>query len=126
MRDHAVISIPSSKPNVGLNDVRGNNHLSVLEECRSSTSQFAGKKKSTISFHILGQDLSYLPDGLKFIICSTGVFFFFLVYGYMQVRFYTITLLLYSILRVWREVPHRYIVLALFICQSTFSIGTHI
>jgi len=84
MRDHAVVTIASSKPNVELTSLRGNNYLPVLEEGHSSTSHFSGSRKSMIPFSILGHDLSYLPDGLKFIICSTGVFLFFLIYGYMQ------------------------------------------
>jgi len=84
MREHAVITIASSKPNVELTSLRGNNYLPVLEEGHSSTSHFSGSRKSMIPFSILGHDLSYLPDGLKFIICSTGVFLFFLIYGYMQ------------------------------------------
>ena len=108
MRDDAVVTIASSKSNIELTSLRGNNYLPVLEEGHSSTSHFSGSRKSRIPFSILGHDLSYLPDGLKFSICSTGVFLFFLIYGYMQVRFYSFSIVRYTRLQARRRTPHSY------------------
>ena len=43
---------------------------------------------------ILGADLGWLPRYAQFLTCCFGVFFFYLIYGYLQVRIYAVYLAL--------------------------------
>ncbi len=44
-----------------------------------------GEKKEIKKFFVFGIDLSHSHDVIQLVICSCGVFFFYLIYGYMQV-----------------------------------------
>lgn len=74
------------------------------------------KKESTTtndSFIVLGNDLSYLPEAYQLIICSCGVFFFYLIYGYMQELIFS--------LKGFKQFGW-YLTLIQFACYSVFGI----
>ena len=85
MREYSVVTLSSHSPDTE----RGNSRTygpPLLRDGVSTKELRHSKKRGKTAFSIFGQDLSYLPDGLKLIICSAGVFIFYLIYGYMQVR----------------------------------------
>ena len=85
MRDSAVVSIPDSVAGFDHNTSSNRTTQPMLEDIRSFHIPSTRAKRGKISFSILGQDLSHLPDTMKFVICCLAVFFFYLIYGYMQV-----------------------------------------
>lgn len=74
---------------VGYNSSR--KHISI--SIPSSTEVMSPHIKSVEELRVLGINLSSLSAPTQFFICVAGVFFFYLMYGYLQVTGITIILI---------------------------------
>lgn len=74
---------------VGYNSSR--KHISI--SIPSSTEVMSPHIKSVEELRVLGINLSSLSAPTQFFICVAGVFFFYLMYGYLQVTGITILLI---------------------------------
>ena len=68
-------------------------------------------------FVVLGIDLTSVPDVAKFAICCSGVLFFYLIYGYMQVC-KTLRFLCVSLMCTW----YSNVRVSIFFAKPNFSI----
>ena len=90
MKELVEIAIPSISASRNRTNQLNNGDISTTTRRQSSqTLDFGALPESNNSpkakFVVLGIDLTSVPDVAKFVICCSGVFFFYLIYGYMQV-----------------------------------------
>lgn len=54
------------------------------------TKQYDGQKNGLVEIKVLCIDLTYYNSTTQFLLCCAGVFFFYLMYGYMQELIFTL------------------------------------
>eukprot|EP00112_Aurelia_sp_Birch-Aquarium-sp1_P001165 Seg1120.5 transcript_id=Seg1120.5/GoldUCD/mRNA.D3Y31 product="Adenosine 3'-phospho 5'-phosphosulfate transporter 2" protein_id=Seg1120.5/GoldUCD/D3Y31 len=87
MKEFVGIAIPSTiNGSRNRNQCNGDDFATTRRPFQTSLDDdiVMNKNSNKGKFVALGIDLTSLPDAAKFMICCSGVFFFYLIYGYMQ------------------------------------------
>ena len=86
-------SAPNSSDYATINGTAGNNHPSLYLSTAPTSMNSLAKATSDLEFFedlvsepvlVLGMDISHLSRQWQFVVCATGVFWFSLLYGYLQ------------------------------------------
>lgn len=74
-------NVPKIRSDIELTSIKVGNSAGNGNKSASNTPNISSKKEVVI----LGYSLDHLSRGTQLTICVSGVFFFYLVYGYVQV-----------------------------------------